>query len=106
MSVTKIDTFSYLIIGNTIATTDFAIIAKNGFTKRVVVKVVDPLTSAHLSVDNPTSSQVITEVDYFGKNLLSVSAKTGGRFNLYVSTAPSVSGILKTEYERSDIIYK
>ncbi len=102
LSVTKIDTFSYLIIGNSIATTDFAIIAKNGFTKRVVVKVVDPLTSASLSVDNPTSSQVITEVDYFGKQLLSVSAKTGGRFNLYVSTAPSVSGILKTEYESTD----
>ena len=102
LTVTKIDTFSYLVVGKSIGTTDFSIIAKNGFTKRVVVKVVDPLTSAHLSVDNPTISQVITETDYFGKNLLTVSAKTGGRFNLYVSTAPSVSGIIKVEYISTD----
>ncbi len=103
LTVTKLDTFTYLIVGHKVSTTDFSVIAKNGFTKRVAVKVVDPKTTAYLSVDNPTTSQVITQASYSAnRQLSSVSAKTGGRFNVYLSVAPSISGILKTTYTSSN----
>ncbi len=102
LSVTKIDIFSYVVVGKTVGSSEFRIIANNGFSKRVTVKVVDQFISASVSIDSPTVSQVITEANYESGQLLSASAKTGGRFNVYTRITPGISGIIKTTYASSD----
>lgn len=111
LTVTKLDTFSYLVVGNTLGSTEFRITAKNGCTKKVTIKIVDPVKVLSLSVDNPVTSQVISEAEYeeikFGDSytinkLVKVSAKVGGKFNVYANTSPNLTGILKTEFKSLD----
>lgn len=111
LTVTKLDTFSYLIVGTKLGNTEFRITAKNGCTKKVSIKIVDPIRTINLSVDNPATSQVISEATYdevrIDENssinqLKKVSAKVGGKFNVYTSTTPNITGILKTEFKSQD----
>ncbi len=103
LRVEKLDTFSYVVMGLNLGTTDFRIIAKNGYTKKVTVKIVDPLTGIRLLVDNPSTNDVLTQAIYDGdNNLVRVSAKVGGRFSIYNRTFPNATGILKTSYKTSD----
>ncbi len=102
LTVTKIDTFSYVVVGRNLGTTDFRVTAKNGCTKKVTIKIVDPMKTVNLSVDSPISNQVITETNYVNNTLLNVSAKVGGKFNVYTATSPNLTGILKTEFKSTD----
>lgn len=111
LTVTKLDTFSYLIVGTKLGNTEFRITAKNGCTKKVSIKIVDPIRTINLSVDNPATSQVISEATYDEvkidenssiQQLKKVSAKVGGKFNVYTSTTPNITGILKTEFKSQD----
>lgn len=111
LTVTKLDTFSYVVVGTTLGTTEFRITAKNGCTKKVTIRIVDPVKVLSLSVDNPATSQVISEAEYedivVGDNytinkLVKVSAKVGGKFNVYANTSPNLTGILKTEFKSLD----
>lgn len=111
LTVTKLDTFSYLIVGTKLGNTEFRITAKNGCTQKVSIKIVDPIRTINLSVDNPATSQVISEATYDEvkiddnssiQQLKKVSAKVGGKFNVYTSTTPNITGILKTEFKSQD----
>ncbi len=111
LTVTKLDTFSYVVVGTTLGTTEFRITAKNGCTKKVTIRIVDPVKVLSLSVDNPITSQVISETEYEEisfdgsytiNKLVKVSAKVGGKFNVYTNTSPNLTGILKTEFRSLD----
>ena len=106
LTVTKIDTFSYLVVGNMLGNTEFRITAKNGCSKKTTIKIVDPIDNpsrdVKLSVDSKITNEIITEVVDNGGVLERVSAKVGGKFNVYTKITPNPTGVVKTTFSTTD----
>lgn len=103
IQVEQINSNTLLLTGIKLGETNLEIVANNGFSKLVRVKIVNEVTNVDISVDSPISSQVITQVsnDIDGK-LSKVSAKAGGKFSIYNIVTPHVSGIISYEYSSND----
>lgn len=103
VEVEKIDSFKFLLTGLKIGETTVEIVANNGFTQSIRVRIVKAVNDVLLKVDNPISSQIITQsTNNFDGELEKVSAKAGGRFNIYSVVNPHISGIISYEYSSSE----